>query len=390
MTTLPSPPPLFRPSARGQTAPFRVMAVWAAAARRAEAGLPVFNLSAGQPATPAPVPVRRALAAALETEVLGYTESSGILPLRERIAQHYQDWYGVTVDPAEVFVTTGSSAAFNLAFLAAFDPGARIGMATPSYPAYRNILHALGCEVVPIPCGPETRYQPTPQMLEGLGLDGLIVASPANPSGTMLDAHEMAAIATYTAQQGIRLISDEIYHGITYGHRGTSAWSTDRNGFVVNSFSKYFSMTGWRIGWTLVPADLAASVDALAGNMAICPPAPAQYAALAAFDAYDECDGHVARYARTRRLLLDGLRSIGITDLAPADGAFYVYADISSLTDDSAVWCARLLAETGVAVAPGIDFDLERGHRTMRLSFAGPQETVEGALEALAGFVGKD
>ncbi|RIJ78111.1 aminotransferase class I/II-fold pyridoxal phosphate-dependent enzyme [Nakamurella silvestris] len=368
------------------------MAVWAAAARRAEAGLPVFNLSAGQPATPAPGPVRRALADALDTEVLGYTESSGIAPLRERIAQHYLDWYGLTVDPAEVFVTTGSSAAFNLAFLSAFDPGARIGLATPSYPAYRNILHALGCEVVPIPSGPETRYQPTVAMLEdvqrhGPGLDGLIVASPANPSGTMLDEAEMAQIATYSAQQGIRLISDEIYHGITYGHRGTCAWSTDRNGFVINSFSKYFSMTGWRIGWTLVPRDLAGSVDALAGNMAICPPAPAQYAALAAFDAYEECDGHVAQYSRNRTLLLDGLRSIGITDLAPADGAFYVYADISSLTDDSAVWCARLLAETGVAVAPGVDFDLERGHRTMRLSFAGPQSTVEGALEALAGFV---
>ena len=283
-----------------------------------------------------------------------------------------------------MFVTTGSSGGFLLAFLAAFDVGSRVGLARPGYPAYRNILQALGCEVVDLPCGPETRFQPTVAMLDGLELDGLVVASPANPTGTMLAPDDLAAIARHCAAAGIRLVSDEIYHGITYsGHATASSWATDRSGFVVNCFSKYFSMTGWRIGWLLVPDDLAEAVDALAGNLAICPPAPSQYAALAAFDAYDECDGHVARYAVNRELLLDGLRALGISRLAPADGAFYVYADISHLTDDSAEFCARLLAETGVATAPGIDFDPVQGHRFLRMSFAGATSTVTGALAAL-------
>jgi len=383
-----SVPQVFRPSERSAVAPFYVMRVLAAAARRAEQGSPLFNLAAGQPSTPAPEPVLAAAHQALDGEILGYTETPGIAPLRRAIAGHYRRRYDLDVDPADVVVTTGSSGGFLVAFLAAFDVGARVGLARPGYPAYRNILHALGCEVVDLPCGPETRYQPTVKMIDGIGLDGLIVASPANPTGTMLSPAELAELTRHCATTGVRLISDEIYHGITYSGAATSSsWETDRSGVVVNSFSKYFSMTGWRIGWLLVPRDLSDVVDALAGNLAICPPALAQYAALAAFDSYAECDGHVTRYAVNRELLLTGLRRLGFDRLAPADGAFYVYADISHLTDDSTAFCARLLAETGVAAAPGADFDVLDGHRFLRLSFAGATSTVNGALGALEQFL---
>jgi len=231
-------------------------------------------------------------------------------------------------------------------------------------------------------------------MIEGLGLDGLIVASPANPTGTMLSGPELAGIATWCAGREVRLVSDEIYHGITYVTEGAttgrpeSAWSTDRSGIVVNSFSKYFSMTGWRIGWMLVPDDLVDTVDALAGNVAICPPAPAQYAAIAAFDAYAECDGHVHRYADNRRMLIDGLHGLGFTRLAPADGAFYIYADVSHLTDDSERLCWDLLQTAGVATAPGRDFDPVLGHKYLRMSFAGSSQTLDGALTALQRYLG--
>ncbi len=378
---------LFMPAHRAAVAPFHVMRVLAAAARRAETGAQVFNLTAGQPSTPAPAPVLATARRALDQHVLGYTEAPGIAPLRRAIADHYAYRYGLGVDPSQVYVTTGSSGGFLLAFLSAFDAGDRVGLARPGYPAYRNILEALGCQVVDLPCGPQTRYQPTVSMIADLGLNGLVLASPANPTGTSLEPSELAEITTFCAAAGIRLISDEIYHGINYSGRPTCAWSTDRSGFVINSFSKYFSMTGWRIGWMLVPDDLADPVDALAGNMAICPPALAQYAAVSAFDAYDECDGHVARYAENRTVLLDGLRQLGIDRLAPADGAFYVYADVSHLTDDSQLFCARLLDEAGVAVAPGIDFDQIDGHRALRMSFAGSMSTVTGGLHALGEFL---
>src|SRR6195952_5265407 len=363
------------------------MRVLSAAARRAETGAIVFDLTAGQPSTPAPAPVLAAARRALDEQLLGYTEASGIASLRSAIAGHYAHKYGLVVDPAQVYVTTGSSGGFLLAFLSAFDAGDRVGLARPGYPAYRNILQALGCEVVDLPCGPQTRYQPTVAMIADLELRGLVAASPANPTGTCMEPAELSEMAKFCAAQGIRLISDEIYHGIGYGVEPACAWSTDRSGLVVNSFSKYFSMTGWRIGWLLVPDDLVDPVDALAGNMAICPPALAQFAAVSAFDAYDECDGHVARYAVNRRLLLDGLPSLGIDKLAPADGAFYVYADISHLTQDSQAFCARLLDEVGVATAPGIDFDQVDGHRSMRMSFAGSTSTITGGLQALGRFL---
>lgn len=374
-------------SKRSAVAPFYVMQVLASAQRRAETGRQVFNLTAGQPSSPAPAPVLAAAHRALDEHILGYTEAAGLPLLRQAIAGHYRDRYGLTVDPGQVFVTTGSSGGFLAAFLAAFDVGDRVGLAVPGYPAYRNILQALGCEVVLLDCGPRTRYQPTVDMVAEHDLKGLILASPANPTGTNLPATELAGLLTYCADHGIRVVSDEIYHGIGYPPDDHSAWEFDRSAIVVNSFSKYFSMTGWRIGWLLLPDELLGPVDALSGNLSICPPALAQYAAAHAFSAYRECDGHVARYATNRSLLLDGLRRLGIDKLAPADGAFYAYADIGHLTEDSAAFCGALLAERGVAIAPGIDFDPQAGHRTVRFSFAGSEQTIAGALTELERFL---
>jgi aspartate/methionine/tyrosine aminotransferase len=368
------------------------MDVWAAAGERQRTHGDLVNLSAGQPSTPAPRPVRAAAAAALEADVLGYTVALGIPALRAGIAGHYGHVHGLAVDPAEVVVTTGSSGGFLLAFLAAFDPGDRVAMARPGYPCYRNILTALGCEVVELPCGPRTRHQPTVAMLEELdGIRGLVVASPANPTGTVLPPDELAALASYCERSGIQLISDEIYHGISYpGAPATScAWTTSREAIVVNSFSKYFSMTGWRLGWLLVPERLHRAVDRLAGNFTICPPALAQHAAVAAFtpEGYAEADGHVARYATNRALLLDGLTALGLDRLAPADGAFYVYADVGDRTADTMAWTYRLLAETGVALAPGIDFDPVDGHWWVRFSFAGATDDIVTALSRLEAWL---
>jgi aspartate/methionine/tyrosine aminotransferase len=380
-------------AARAQIPPFHVMDVWAAAAQRQRDFGDLVNLSAGQPSTPAPAGVRAAATAALAENVLGYTVALGIPELRAAISGHYARTYGLEVPAEQVVVTTGSSGGFLLAFLAAFDAGDRVAMARPGYPCYRNILSALGCEVVELECGPDTRYQPTVAMLEALDepVRGLVVASPANPTGTVLDPAELAALAGYCADHGIQLISDEIYHGISYpGAPATSsAWSTSREAVVVNSFSKYFSMTGWRLGWLLVPPRLLRAADCLAGNFTVCPPALPQLAALGAFTdaSYAEADGHVTRYAENRRLLLDTLPRLGITTLAPADGAFYVYADVSHLTGDSMELTHRLLADVGLAVAPGVDFDPVDGGRWIRLSFAGARVDVEEALRRLANWL---
>ena len=275
-------------AARAAVAPFHVMDVWAAAAERARTHGDLINLSAGQPSTPAPEPVRAAAVAAVQSEVLGYTVAPGIAELREAVAGHYRRTRELEVDPGDVVLTTGSSGGFLLAFLAAFDAGDRVAMARPGYPCYRNILAALGCEVVELPCGPATRFQPTVEMLEALDepVKGLIVASPANPTGTVLDPAELAALASYCEERGIQLVSDEIYHGITFpGSPATSsAWETSREAVLVNSFSKYFSMTGWRLGWLVCPPRLRRTVEGLAGNFTVCPPALPQHAALAAFD----------------------------------------------------------------------------------------------------------
>jgi aspartate/methionine/tyrosine aminotransferase len=381
---------------RADVPPFHVMDLLAAAGARQRSHGDLLDLVAGQPSTPAPVPVREAAKRALDEAVLGYTEAIGTPGLRAAIAAHHRRFHGLNVGPEDVVVTTGSSGGFLLAFLAAFEPGDRVAIARPGYPCYRNVLAALDCEVVELPTGPESRFQPTVTMLEALDepVQGLVVASPANPTGTMLTPQELAALAGWCEAHGVQLISDEIYHGIEYADAASptpraSAWETSREAVVFCSFSKYFSMTGWRIGWMLVPDRLRRPVDVLTGNFTICPPALAQAAALAAFtdEAYAECDGHVARYATNRALLLDGLPRLGIDRLAPADGAFYVYADVGHLTDDAMAFCHRLLADTGVATAPGIDFDTRTGNRFVRFSFAGASDDIGEALRRLEGWL---
>jgi aspartate/methionine/tyrosine aminotransferase len=384
----------FRAAQRADVPPFHVMDLLAAAQARQASHGDLVNFVAGQPSSGAPRVVRDEAIRLLEADLLGYSVATGIPELRNAIAEHHRKSSGIEVSSEDIVVTTGSSGGFLLAFLAAFSPGDRVVMARPGYPCYRNVLTALGCEVVEIDCGPETRFQPTVDLVAAVPgpIAGLVIASPANPTGTMIPADELAALAGWCEDNGVRLISDEIYHGITYGSGGdtSSAWQTSRTGVIFGSFSKYFSMTGWRLGWMVVPEDLRRPVDVLTGNFTICPPVLSQYAALAAFTpaAYAELDGHVARYAGNRAILLDGLPRLGIDKLAPADGAFYVYADIGHLTDDSYAWCQRVLAETGVAMAPGIDFDTRRGNEFVRLSFAGAAEEIQLGLDRLDGWLG--
>ena len=407
-------------SSRAQVPPFAVMEILAAANARRAAGQSVLNLCAGEPSTGASDVVRELAAQILASGNLGYTESLGVPALRRAIAGHYARWYGLTIDPGQVAVTTGSSGGFMLAFLAAFDVGDRVALARPGYPAYKNILRALGCEVVELDCGPATRYQPTVAQLEALDapIDGLMVASPANPTGTMICADELARLSAWCSAHGVRLICDEIYHGITYpsslgaaggvvssgavssgavssgiaagGGAGaaSAAQYLDDGVVIVNSFSKYWAMTGWRLGWLLLPADLVAPVDALAGNVALCPPSLAQHAGVAAFSAagYAAAQENVARYAACRALLLSRLPELGWSEVAPADGAFYLYANISGSGLDSITWCARLLDEAGVALTPGTDFDAVDGGSWIRLSFASSVEVVGAAVDRIVAW----
>ncbi len=373
---------------RGRISPFIVMDVMRAANARAAGGGDVLHLEVGQPGTPAPEGVLLAAERALRTDKLGYTDSFGIPELRQRIAAHYNHWYGVDVAMDQVIVTTGSSGAFSLAFLAAFDPGDRVALVEPGYPAYRNILQALGIEVVGLVTGAETRFQPDVALLETAGrIDGLIIASPANPTGTMVPSETWPGIVDWCRANGVRLISDEIYHGITYDIAAETALAHTRDALVINSFSKYFSMTGWRLGWMIVPQDLMRPVECLAQNLFISPPTLSQHAAVAAFDCHSELQENLALYAANRALLLEALPKAGFPDLAPADGAFYIYADIRHLTNDSNGFCQRMLAETGVAATPGLDFDPARGQSTMRFSFAGPTQDMAEAAQRLAAWL---
>jgi aspartate/methionine/tyrosine aminotransferase len=377
-----------RVSRRGLVPPFIAMDVLRAANQREAAGTDVIHLEVGQPGTPAPRAVLEAARHALETERIGYTDALGIPPLRQAIAAHYMGQYEIPVDPGEVVVTTGSSAAFLLAFLAAFEPGDRVALAVPGYPAYRNILSALDIEPVLIKVGENSHYQPTPELLADMGhLDGLIVASPANPTGTMIAADDLARLCGYCNDRGIRLVSDEIYHGITYETPATTARAYGREAIIVNSFSKYYSMTGWRLGWMLVPPDLARSVECLAQNFYISPPALSQSAAIPVFGCRVELDGHVARYRANRDLLIATLQAAGLRRFAPAEGAFYLYVDISRLTRDSEELCRRLLAETDVAVTPGLDFDPIDGGGWVRFSFAGATEEIAEAARRLSDWL---
>lgn len=375
---------------RGIIPPFIVMDVMRAANEQEARGEDVYHLEVGQPGTGAPAGVVEAVKSIVGTDdPLGYTDAFGLPALRQRIADHYQYFYNLEVGPERIVITTGSSGGFVLSFLAAFEAGDRVALASPGYPAYRNILQAVGVEVVDIPVGPETNFQPTPEIIEQSleetrgRLDGLIIASPSNPTGTMIEPEELKALVEFCQQKHIRLISDEIYHGITYGKKAETVAKFTNEAIVINSFSKYFAMTGWRLGWIVLPEDLLRSVECLAQNMYINPPTISQHAGIAAFDCYEELKSNVARYADNRKLLLEELPKAGFDKLASADGAFYIYADISELSDDSSSFCQKMLKETGVAATPGIDFDPGRGHHFVRFSFSRNREMIANAAEKL-------
>ena len=390
-------------ASRAQVPAFQVMDILQRVAELRAQGRDVVSLCAGEPSGGAPTAVsERAEAIHASRTPLTYTPALGLAVLRTAIAEHYRSWYGLEVNAHNVAVTTGSSGAFMLTFLSAFNAGDRVALARPGYPAYRNILRALGVDVVEVDCGPGSRYQPTPALLDAAErehgpLSGLVLASPANPTGTMVSRPELAALSAWCAERGARLVSDEIYHGITYADAGTQdargvcAWELDRSAVVISSFSKYWGMTGWRLGWAIVPDDLVSTVDALAGNVALCPPAPAQYAAIEAFGegAYAEAEAFVAEFAATRAALLANLERLGWGDAAPADGAFYLYADLGAALEgfeDSTAYCAALLESEGVALVPGADFDAVGGRRAVRLSFAAGQKAVLEAVERIVRF----
>lgn len=377
-------------SRRSAIAPFYAMDVLRKANARSEAGFDVLHLEIGEPSRRPPARVIEAAKAALDGRSLGYTEALGLPELRARIARHYRSDYGLDLPAERIVITTGSSGAFLLAFLSAFDAGDRIGLATPGYPAYRNTARALDLRPVNLAVEPETGFQPSPALIESCGskLDGLIVASPSNPTGSMLATAAFDELACYCSDHGIRLISDEVYHGITYGRRADCALAFTEESVVINSFSKYFAMTGWRIGWMVVPEELMDRVERLAQNLFISPPTLPQYAAMTAFECRDELDSEVSRYAHNRAILLEELPEAAIDRFAPADGAFYLYADVSNLASDSMSFCERMLAETGVATTPGVDFDPERGRFFVRFSFAGATGDIEEAARRLRQWTG--
>lgn len=369
-----------RRSRRSDVDPFIVMDVMEAARLEEDAGRRIIHMEVGQPATGAPSGAVAALKTAMDGGALGYTVALGLPELRARIAQLYMDWYGVKVSPERVVVTAGSSAAFQLAFISLFDAGDRVAIGDPGYPSYRNILKALDIDVASIATGLKARFQPTvSELLKEDDLAGLLVASPANPTGTMLDREALAALITHCEEQGIAFISDEIYHGIEYGKKAVTALEISDDVYVINSFSKYFSMTGWRIGWMIVPEGHVRRLERLMQNLFICAPHASQIAALAALDSGEELEANLVVYERNRALLLEELPKAGFDKIAPPDGAFYIYADVSDLTDDSVAFAKQILVEAGVAVTPGVDFDPVRGHTTLRFSYArSTDDIIEG------------
>jgi len=372
-------------SRRSDIAPFHVMEVFDQAERRAATGAEVVRLEVGQPATAAPRGVIEAAHRTLDTDRLGYTSSHGIVELRHKLAGHYDDWYGVDVDPDHIVITAGASGGFTLAFLAAFDIGQRVAVTVPGYPCYRNALEAIGVEVVPLMSTLEDNFQPTIESLEALGpIDGLIVTSPSNPTGTMLSDDDLGEIVRWCGRNNVTVVSDEIYHGLTYEGSAGTALAHSQDLIVVNSFSKYFSMTGWRLGWVVVPEHVVAPVTRFASNLLLAPASLSQHAAVAAFDCHEELGKHLVRYERNRKVLLEGLPTVGLDRLAPAQGAFYVYADVAHLTDDSQKLCAHWLDELGIAATPGTDFDPWNGHAYVRFSFCGATEEMERAIELLS------
>ena len=376
-----------RNSTRGAVDPFIVMDVMEAARQAETEGRHIIHMEVGQPGTPAPALARNAVAAAMRDDPLGYTVALGLPALRNRIALLYGEWYDVDLDPARVVVTPGSSGGFILAFSALFDAGDRIALGAPGYPSYRQIMKSLNLTPVEIATKPEARYQLEPADLQGVDYQGIMVASPANPTGTMLDEPALKALIDTTHDKGATFLSDEIYHGIEYERKAVTALKVSDDVCVINSFSKYFSMTGWRVGWLVLPKDNVRQVERLAQNMFICAPHVAQIAALAAMDASEELEANMAVYRENRRLMLEGLPKAGFTQIAPPDGAFYVYADVSAITDDSRAFARAILDEAGVAVTPGLDFDPERGGGTLRFSYARATEDIQEGLIRLERFM---
>ncbi|NHQ73524.1 aminotransferase class I/II-fold pyridoxal phosphate-dependent enzyme [Roseovarius gahaiensis] len=377
-----------RNSTRSEVDPFIVMDVMEAARRAEEAGRDIIHMEVGQPGTPAPQGARDALARAMADQPMGYTVALGLPALRARIAQLYGEWYDLDLNSDRVVITPGSSGAFILAFTALFDAGDRVGIGAPGYPSYRQILRALDLVPVDIETAAENRLQPVPADLTGQDLQGLMVASPANPSGTMLGRDDMSALIDAASAQGASFISDEIYHGIEYEAKAVTALEITDEAYVINSFSKYFSMTGWRVGWMVVPEDHVRVIERLAQNLFICPPHASQVAALAAMECHDELQANMDVYRANRALMLDGLPKAGFDRIAPPDGAFYVYADVSHLTDDSRAFAAEILDKAGVAVTPGLDFDPVRGAGTIRFSYARATADIKEGLARLARFMG--
>ncbi len=373
-------------SRRSEVDPFIVMDVMDAARRAEEQGRHIIHMEVGQPGSPAPKGARDALRHRLETDPMGYTVTLGLPELRAGIASLYKDWYNVDLDPGRVIVTAGSSGAFLLAFTALFDTGDRVGIGAPGYPSYRQILKALDIDPVMIETAAENRLQPVPSDIP-TDLAGLMVASPGNPSGTMLDRAAMTALIDTCAAQQTAFISDEIYHGIEYEKKAVSALEISDDVYVINSFSKYFSMTGWRIGWMIVPEDHVRKIERLAQNMFICAPHVAQVAALGALQSDTELQANMDIYRANRALMLEGLPRVGFTNIAPPDGAFYVYADVSDLTDDSRAFAAEILDKAGVAVTPGLDFDPARGAHTLRFSYARSTDDIHEGLRRLEKFM---
>jgi aspartate/methionine/tyrosine aminotransferase len=379
-------------SHRAQAIPsFMVMDILRDALHREAAGLPVYHLEAGQPCFAPPQSVLTTIQQAIQTQILGYTESKGARPLREALAQHYSDSYGQGVSPANIVITNGSSAGFVLAFLSAFDAGARVGVAVPGYPAYRHIINALGMTPVSIIADATTQYKVTIEALEqALPLAGVMIASPANPTGVMLTPEELKVIAEWCHARGVRLLSDEIYHGITYGAvPAATALAYNPDAIVINSFSKYYAMTGWRVGWMVVPDALISAVEALAQSLYIAAPSASQVGAVAALQSRLALDEYVAMYAHNREVLLSALPNMGLMRFAEPDGAFYLYIDMSDFTRDAVGFCRELLHKTGIALTPGVDFDAKHGHATIRLSYACSEERLREALGLLSQYTSK-
>ncbi len=382
---------LLKSAQRAAIAPFIAMDVKREASLLERAGAGIVHMEVGEPSAPPPRRVREAAIAALGGQSVGYTDALGLASLRERIARHYRESYGVAVDPARVAATTGSSGGFVIAFLALFDPGARVAIQNPGYPAYRNIFAALGVEAVDLPVDSSNGFAVTAAAIEkaheSRQLDGLLLMSPANPTGAMQTPESLREIAETCDRRGIAFISDEIYHGLTYDRPAQTALAFSDRAVVVNSFSKYYCMTGWRIGWLVVPPEFSRVIERLQQSLAISAPTLSQIAAAAAFDSGEELEAVKAGYRRNRELLLDGLPALGLDELAPADGAFYIYADVSRFTDDSTRFCHELLHRAGVAATPGVDFDPQRGSRALRLSYAGVEADMVEALKRLKDFL---